>query len=186
MRHLLLLSPLVLAACSSGGAGHTRVTSTVPVTTQVISGAGEYRVDGSVESREITQIVNVTPAQAWSALPEVYRELGLNGEVLDDEARFFGTRGQTASRRLGGVRLATYVDCGGGSGGLPIANTYRVHLSVGTRVEPVGERAQLRSAVLAQASPQTVSGPSVRCSTTGHLEARIAELLAAAVASPEG
>ena len=176
MRRLLFLTVL-LAACGTAGAGRTTVTSSVPVTTDISTGAGGYHVAASAESRETTHVVALSPANAWSGLPAVYAQLGLEGGVLDADTRFYGTRRQAASGRLAGVRLAEYVDCGTGNGGLPVANTYRVHLSVGTRVEEVGERAQLRSAVIAEASPQTVSGPSVRCTTTGRLEARIAELL---------
>lgn len=176
MRRLLSLAVL-LAACGTPGAGRTTVTSTVPVTTDITTGAGGYRVSASAESRETTHVVRLSPAQAWSALPAVYTELGLEGGVLDADARFFGTRRQSASGRLAGVRLAEYVDCGTGNGGLPIANTWRVYLSVGTRVEEMGSQTQLRSAVVAEAASQTVSGPTVRCSTTGRLETRIAELL---------
>lgn len=177
MRRLIFLSVLLLAACGAQGAGRTTVVSTVPVTTQITTGAGEVRVSNNNETRETTHVLQRTAAEAWSALPGVYRQLGLEGQVLDADERIFGTRHQTVSGRLAGVRLAEYLSCGQGNGGLPVANTYRVNLSVGTRVETIGERAQLRSAVVAEASPQTVSGPSVRCSTTGRLEARIAELL---------
>lgn len=176
MRRLLLLTVL-LAACGTPGAGRTTVTSTVPVNTEITTAAGGYRIEANAESRETTHVVQMSLDQAWSGLSAVYGELGLQGDVLDADTRLFGTRRQPASGRLAGVRLAEYVDCGRGNGGLPVANTYRVHLTVGTRVEPMGERVQLRSAVVAEASPQTVSGPAVRCSTTGRLEARIAELL---------
>jgi len=180
MRRLIVLTVL-LSACGTAGAGRTTVTSSVPVTTDITTGSGGYRVLANAESRETTHVLQMGAAAAWSALPAAYRELGLQGEVLDADTRFFGTRRQSASGRLAGVRLAEFVDCGGGNGGLPVANTYRVHLSVGTRVEAMGERSQLRSTVIAEASPQTVSGPTVRCTTTGQLENRIAEALGRAV-----
>lgn len=183
MRRLISLSVLFLAACGAPGAGRTTVTSAVPVTTQVTTGVGELRVSANNESRETTHVLTMNTADAWSALPGVYRQLGLEGQVLDANVRFFGTRRQTVSGRLAGVRLAEYLDCGQGNGGLPVANTYRVSLSVGTRVEEMGGRAQLRSGLIAEATPQTVSGSEVRCTSTGRLEARIAELLSAGTAA---
>lgn len=176
---LLAFSALLLAACGPGASGRTVVVQTnVPENTRVTTQGGEFDVQSSAETRVSMQIVPLSLDAAWSALPALYREVGIRGEVLDAQQRIFGTRSQEESGRLAGVRLSTYFDCGEGAGGLPIANTYRLDFAVVSHVRPVGERSEIITTLSAQASPQTISGPSVRCRTTGELEARLAELLA--------
>lgn len=183
---ILAVSALLLAACGQAAStGRTVVVPSGPEATRISTQGGDFDVQSSSETRVSMQVVPMSPDDAWRALPDLFREVGIRGEVLDAERRMFGTRSQEVSGRLAGVRLSSYFDCGGGAGGLPIANTYRVDFAVISVVRPVGARAELVTTLSAQATPQTVSGPPVRCRTTGALEARLAQLLAARAGAGE-
>lgn len=177
---ILALSALLLAGCGPAASGGRTVTveSSVPASTRVTTQGGEFNIMTNTEIRVSSQMLALPVEAAWGALPAVYGELGIRGQVLDTSGRLFGVRSQTESGRLAGVRMSTYFDCGSGAGGLPIANTYRVEFAAVSHVRAVGDRSEVSSTVSAEASSQTVSGPSTRCRTTGELEKRIAELLA--------
>lgn len=185
---ILALSALLLAGCGPSASNGRTVTveSAVPVTTRVSTQGGDFSISTNTEIRVSSQVVALPLEGAWGALPAVYRELGIRGEVLDTNGRLFGVRSQTESGRLAGVRISTYFDCGSGAGGLPIANTYRVEFAAVSHVRAVGDRSEVSTTVSAEATSQTVSGPSTRCRTTGELENRIAELVSQRAAAGSG
>jgi hypothetical protein len=184
---ILALSALLLAGCGPASSGRTvTVESSVPVSTRVSTQGGDFDISTNTEVRVSSQIVALPLEAAWGALPAVYRALGIRGEVLDTDRRLFGVRSQTESGRVAGVRLSTYFDCGSGAGGLPIANTYRMEIAAVSHVRAVGDRSEVVTTVSAEATSQTLSGPSVRCRTTGQLENRIAELVAQRAAAGSG
>jgi hypothetical protein len=113
-------------------------------------------------------------AQVWDALPVVYESLGIPVTRLDATKHVVGNPGFKRRRQLGSVSLARYLDCGRGQGG-PSAETYEVHLTVLTEVQPAAPAAGTTVATLvdAMAKPVTFSGEYVRCSSSGALEARI-------------
>jgi hypothetical protein len=185
---ILVLSALLLAGCGPAASNGRTVTveSSVPVSTRVSTQGGDFDISTNNEIRVSSQTVALPLEAAWGALPDVYRALGIRGEVLDTDPRLFGVRSQTESGRLAGVRLSTYFDCGSGGGGLPVANTYRVEFAAVSHVRAVGDRSEVSTTVSAEATSQTVSGPSTRCRTTGELEKRIAALLAQRAAAGSG
>jgi hypothetical protein len=185
---ILALSALLLAGCGPAASSGRTVTveSSVPVSTRVSTQGGEFDISTNTEIRVSSQVVGLPLEAAWGALPAVYRELGIRGEVLDTDRRLFGIRSQTESGRLAGVRMSTYFDCGSGAGGLPIANTYRLEFAAVSHVRAVGDRSEVSTTVSAEGTSQTVSGPSTRCRTTGELEKRIAELMAQRAAGGSG
>lgn len=174
---ILALSALLLTGCARTSDGRPVVVETVPVTTRVYTRAGDIDISANQEIRVSSHLVTLPLEAAWGALPDVYRELGIRGEVLDTDRRLFGVRSQTESGRLAGVRLSSYFDCGSGNGGLPIANTYRLDIAAISHVREVGGRTEVMTSVTAEATSQTLSGPEVRCRTTGQLEDRISELV---------
>lgn len=183
---ILALSALLLAGCARTSDGRSVAVESVPVTTRVSTRGGDFDISTNQEIRVSSQMVALPLEAAWGALPAVYRELGIRGEVLDAGRRLFGVRSQTESGRLAGVRMSTYFDCGSGNGGLPIANIYRVDFTAISHVRAVGDRTEVVTSVTAEATSQTLSGPEVRCRTTGQLEDRISELMVQRAAAGSG
>jgi hypothetical protein len=112
----------------------------------------------------------------WSVLPSVYQQIGIEPELVDNGNYLIGHT-RFVARRLDGNRLSRYVTCGSSVGYADLADSYRVTLSVITRVRR-GENLHtlLQTEVAGSAMPRQVSGNSVTCATTGKLEQRIAEL----------
>ena len=118
--------------------------------------------------------------QVRAALPEVFRELGVEDAGQDREGLVFGSRDITAPR-LGGERTSAWVRCGNSMGAGPsAAGSYRTKLSVLVTLRPDGERTWVTSQVTGSAT--SVGGTSteaVMCVSNGRLEQRIQELLTA-------
>lgn len=183
---ILALSALLLAGCARTSDGRAVAVESVPVTTRIYTRAGDIDISTNQEIRVSSHLVTLPLEAAWGALPGVYRELGIRGEVLDTDRRLFGVRSQTESGRLAGVRMSSYFDCGSGNGGLPIANTYRLDFAAISHVRAVGDRTEVVTSVTAEATSQTVGGTEVRCRTTGQLEDRISELMTERAAAASG
>ena len=117
-------------------------------------------------------------------LPEVLRELGVADAGMDLEGLVFGNRSITTPR-LGGERLTAWVRCGNEGGAGPSAATsYRTQLSLLVRIRPDGERTWVTTQVGGSASPVGgTSSEAVMCVSTGRLEKRVEELLAARLAA---
>jgi len=112
----------------------------------------------------------------WSVLQDVYEELGIETNIVDERGYQVGNS-RFVTRRIGGDRLSRYLSCGSSVGYSNIADSYRVTLSVISRVRLGADRqTMLQTEVTGSAMPRQVSGNSVICTTTGRLEQRIAEL----------
>lgn len=180
MRHLFAIALLAAAACAptatstaSGGAGNgpARILT---------SGSGvDFVLDESAPLKP--HAVPAAPHLVFAALPEVYRVLGVPPGTSDPAGRVFGNQRFTARRELGGQPLSRYLACGHTATGAPIADSYRVQLSLLTTVQP-GQGGGSLVQTQVGASAQSVEGSSsnrVQCATTGALELRIARMLGA-------
>ena len=112
----------------------------------------------------------------WKVLPAVYDSLGIEITRRDPASHTLGNDGLRLRRRLGKVPLQRYLDCGSSQGG-PNAESYDVHLTVRTRLQPgAAGHSRLSTTVQAQARPINFAGDWVRCTSKNQLEQRIAEL----------
>jgi len=75
----------------------------------------------------------------WAALADVYQELGIPLGVLDRARGAIGDADFRTRRRLGGETMSRYISCGSNLTS-PLANNYRVTLSVMSTVQPRGPR----------------------------------------------
>jgi hypothetical protein len=78
------------------------------------------------------------------------------------------------SRRLGNESMSAYLNCGESFTG-PVANNYRIYISLMSIVRPDGKGAsELETAFSAQAqNMEGTSGDRIACGSTGRLEERI-------------
>lgn len=176
MRRLVPIALLLTSACATsqdvsrgGPEGPSRVIS---------SGAQADVVLADDRSVAVATFA-APPERVWSAVREAYRALGIPEGTSDDASRTYGNTSFTVRRTLAGERLSRFVRCGEGMGGAPIADTYRIRLSVLSTVHPAPGGAS-RVETLVQASGQSLQASTspVKCATSGKLERRIGELIA--------
>ena len=87
----------------------------------------------------------------------VYEQLGIPVTTTDPMTMTVGNLGYEA-RRIDGVRMNAYVDCGNSPAG-PVANQYAVTLSVMTKLAKVGEsRTEVSTVVDASAKSRSMAG----------------------------
>jgi hypothetical protein len=140
-------------------------------------GAVTVDVHGSVDPS--VHIMSAPIDSVWGALPGVYERLGIEPTLVDPRGYQIGNT-RFVSRHIEGARLSRYLQCGHSIGNSDNADSYRVTMSVVTRVRVDEDRQTvLQTELSASAKPRHVSGNAVICSTTGKLEARIAELASA-------
>ena len=82
-------------------------------------------------------------------------------------------------RRLGDVSVSKYINCGN-TQSANAADGYEIVLAVAARLQPtVDGFSQLSTSVEAQGRPITLSSEYVRCTSTGLIETRLAQLVTA-------
>ena len=114
------------------------------------------------------------PGRVFEAVKAVLEEIGVPPGTHDPSTGRIGNTDFWKQRRLGSEALSTYLSCGDSFTG-PVANNYRVYLSVLAVVRPDGKGAsELETAFSAQAqNMEGSSGDRIACGSTGRLEERI-------------
>lgn len=173
------LAVLIAAAgCASGPTDEVENLPEMTMETTTIEGLGREILsrDRLAEKQTIAVATNLV----WGVLGGVYEQIGIPVTEVDSEKMLVGNRGYEA-RRIDGVRMNTYVDCGTNFGG-PLANNYEVTLSVMTTLAKVDERhTEVSTTVSASAKPRTNAGYPVECSTRQKLEPLIIKKVAEAL-----
>lgn len=167
-----------LAACASGPQPTLRADMPPEQTMYVSTGDGtsiEARVRPT--SNPAVHIIYVSPDKAWEVLPIVFDQLGLPGQVLDENARTFGFERKRMRREVAGTRLEELVDCGMGIIA-PNAATYLVTLSVVTRIRPEGGATAVEMQITGMARDPSVSTTPTNCASRGKLEQIVAQRIA--------
>lgn len=184
MRHILRLMPLAfVAACASAGnpPPTTSGPSTVFEPTRVGGEGGiEAVMDRTVQSTKFVSSNTIAkPMDAvWGALPDIWASLGLTVDGISTSERRLSTPVLRVRRMLGKVNLSRYVDCGRTTLG-PNADSYFVSLKVETVLSGTDGNVLVQSALRATGEGTGNGGTQMRCSSTGMLENKIADLLVA-------
>jgi hypothetical protein len=178
---LAFLVSLAAVGCSSGNVIKAPAEP-VPETVRIMGGANPtgtiaMGVTGTPASARSFSVV-ASAANVWRALPAAYESLGIPISRVDSATGTIGNAGFNARRRLGSVPLVRYIDCGSTQGG-PSAETYDVRLVVTTVMLSAEAATTLATTVDAMGKPVAFSGEYIRCSSTGVLEARIADAVKA-------
>jgi hypothetical protein len=117
--------------------------------------------------------------RAWSVLRSVYDSLEIPVATVDPSNHVVGNPDLRLRRRLGSVGLSKYIDCGN-TQGAPGAETYEIRMSVFTQaIASTPATTSVLTTVEARGRPITMSGEYTLCTSTGFLEKRVAELVAA-------
>ncbi len=178
----LLLAALLAGACAPAASGPaTAPAGPEPQITETSTGISfRLRNDDAGAAHH----VGARADRVRAALPEVFRELGVPDAGMDREGLVFGHR-RITTPRVGGERLSAWVRCGNQAGAGPSAATaYRTELSLLVTIRPDGERTWVTTQVGGSATPVAGTGAeAVMCVSTGRLEKRVEELLAARLAA---
>jgi hypothetical protein len=170
----------ILSACSSTNIAET---TPAPQTVRVVGSGGSASaiaigMSASAPDARATQLP-ATAADTWRVLPAAFESLSIPLSMIDSTTRVAGNAGFNVRRRLGSTPMVRLIDCGTTQGG-PSAETYDVRLTITSQVkEAEGGGSSLLTTVEAMAKPVAFSGEYIRCSSTGALEARIADAVKA-------
>ncbi|HYD52268.1 MAG TPA: hypothetical protein VEA99_06565, partial [Gemmatimonadaceae bacterium] len=133
-----------------------------------------------VETTTITESrvdsLALAPGAALVSVRNAYIALGLEPNYVDPAKGIVGIRQGIVARRLQGVPVTAYVDCGLDMNGVPFAANDRVEVTMLTEVRPSGTGATMITSLAARAL-RTSSGASVnpqRCASRGSLERKLA------------
>lgn len=176
----------LLAGCGASQAGIAGAPRVQPTTTSIETGEGNtYVISRMLERSVASATLPVEPDAAWSALPEVYRELGVPVTMVDARNRMLGTMDNRLSR-IGSARPSRYLDCGSGLAG-NYANIYHVFVTLFTQLEPAeGGGTAVHTQLEAAARDPAHSNNAIRCTTRGVLEKEIADALRARIEASAG
>lgn len=173
MRPLLLL--LVAAGCAS---------SPVPPPDRVLVIDDQGRVFRTSQDAGQERSYPVSVDELWKAAIAAYDLAGVEVAFQDRTSGQFGNRKVTFMRQFAGQPGARYLSCGNDSFTGPIANTHRMEMSV---VSVVRKKSELESVLEVRvegfAKSLGASTDAIHCSSTGHLEQRIHQLVKMGVAA---
>jgi hypothetical protein len=174
----LVLAALLAAACAPAGTGPAAPPAgPEPQITETETGISfRLRNDDPGAAHHVAAPLD----RVRAALPLVFRDLGVPDAGQDREGLVFGHR-KITSPRVGGERASAWVRCGNQMGAGPsAAGPYRTQLSVLVTLRPDGERTWVTTQVAGSATPAAgTSTDAVLCVSTGALEKRVEEMLAA-------
>lgn len=163
----------LLTACA-GSAGSATTVDTAPAPQQIMTASGQSIRLGTTSSIvAVSEAIRIGADSAYGLLLKVYGDLQIPTTTLDSWQHTAGNPALKIRRRLGGVSLIKYLDCGHKDGN-PNADSYDVVLHVVTAVSEAAEGSSVLSTRVDGVATHPVFGSQAVCSTTGELEKRIA------------
>ena len=163
-------------ACAGGAGQSTTDVSTSPAPQQITTSSGQsIRFNTTATVVAVSEAVGVGADSAFNLLLKVYAELQIPTTSVDGRQRRLGNPSMKIRRRLGGVTLVKYLECGN-KDGVPNAETYDIVLNIASSVTVVAEGRATVSTRVGGVASHPIFGASNQmiCSTTGELEKRIA------------
>ena len=117
--------------------------------------------------------------RVWDVLKTAFDSLAIPVSSIDPATHTMGNASLRVRRRLGDVSVSKYINCGN-TQSANAADGYEVVLTVAARLQPtVDGMSQLTTSVEAQGRPMTLSSEYTRCTSTGAIETRLAQLVTA-------
>lgn len=157
-----------LFACASASTQNPSPNERVLATTDV----GTVR---SHDANAADSTIQATPDVVFSAVAAAYQDLGIEVKFVNSATREIGNKRFSKMNDLGGVRLSKYVGCGSSETG-PVADIYRVTMSIVSQVTPSGTGSRVSTQLTAYAQDLGSSKGAISCLTLGGLEQRINQL----------
>ena len=182
MSRLLRLGACVVAlagvaGCASSGNSSTTTVGVTQATQQVTLSTGQnVRINTTTTTVALSENVPVGPDSAYKVLVKVYTDLAVAATTLDSRQRIVGNPSLKVRRRIGGVTLVKYLDCGY-KDGAPNAETYDIVLNLMSSVSGQTPTSATVSTRIEGVATHPVFGSQTVCTTTGELEKRIAQMV---------
>ena len=176
------LAVLTVTACGTSTAGRplnapqSTAVSVGSANPTVAAGSSTLMLSTQPDIRGFRHTLPEAVDAVWLVLPKVFGELGLEITSIDQATRTIGNPRLLVRRTLAGTVPSRSVRCGSDPAGLPLADRYRVTLTLHTEVAPAPDGGTvITTYVDGVAANNAVSGGPVRCTSTGHLEKVIGE-----------
>ena len=171
MRVLAAAALALLAGCSSSQSA--LAPGSTPVQTVVNAPGARGGMTVSRQEAIVSAELAAAPATVWPAIAQVFTEIGIPVDQVDESARAASATNQRV-RRLMGKGLGTYFNCAGPFGNA--ANRDDVFLTIRTQVVPgQGTGSVLRMSVGAVARSTTSANTATDCASNGELEKLITQ-----------
>jgi hypothetical protein len=117
--------------------------------------------------------VEVPADLAWSAYPAAFADVGLEPNIIDSRQMVFGSAA-THRYKIGKKRLSHFFECGNMLG-VSTADSYEVWVRLVSQIVPIdGGLSTVRTEVEGVARIGDRVGETVRCTSSGVLESRLA------------
>jgi hypothetical protein len=169
-------SPIVVAAIavvSLGGCAPANQTAAHGDPIIATSNTGVIRTYQGPTSGETT--VNAPTPATLAALNSAYADLGIEVKLWNPQTGEVGNKNFTKMYRLAGKPLSDYVGCGMITTG-QAADSYRVTMSLVSRVTPTASGSKIDTQLTAYAEDIGSSKGTLACMTLGNLEGRLHDL----------
>lgn len=121
--------------------------------------------------------ISAPPDSTFAALKAAYQDLGIEIKTMDAADREIGNRRFTKMYDIAGVKMSKYVGCGSSETG-PTADSYRITMSILSRVTPTPDGSRIDTELTAIAQDPGTSKGALSCTSLGGLEQRIHALTA--------
>lgn len=181
MRIASFASVLAVAGCASAGSAGPPPVAPSSQTVSIVGPSGGANIVMGGSNTSNVQTLPFSADQVWRALPGAFDSLGITVRALDPVKRSIGNSGFAVRRRLGGVSLSRFIDCGTTQLG-PNADDYDVRLTVLTDVRSSEGGSTVTTVVEAVARPINYAQEYSRCTSRGTLEQRIIDVVRARLA----
>jgi hypothetical protein len=176
MRRYLPLAALLLLGCAAQppGASSPAERQTVVVSTDM----GNIEIERFTDTRGTNHRIPAATDAVWHVLVDAYGEMQIALGTVDRPNGTLGNTRLIATRTLAGQRLSRFFSCGSTATGSPVADSYRMEISVLTTVrEDAPDTSLLQTQLRATGYPHGPSSSPVQCASTGNFEERLARMV---------
>ncbi len=182
MRRLMLTAALLTTACASTGSTPLQAPPATRAEVITTERDGGVRIITNAAGQPIGRSFAVPPARMWPVAVDAYARVGLRIDGSDPAQHMVQTRSLQVRRKLNGVPLSTYFDCGSEMTG-PRADSWRLTIDGRMAVSPTSPDSSAVTTILTVvARPfEGNSATPTACSSTGRLESKLTDAVAEAL-----
>lgn len=164
---------ILSAACASSTSQTSTDVGIQPASQTLTTASGQnIRLNTSSTTVTVSDALTVGADSAYNLLLKVYKDLNIPTTTLDPRQRLAGNPNFKVRRRIGGIAMSKYLDCGN-KDGVSNADEYDIVLNVASAVGGKDAATSTISSTVNGVATHPVFSTQTACSTTGELEKRI-------------
>ena len=183
-RRTILVTCVAVAttACASSGSQTTTGVAVSSAPQQITTAQGQnIRINTTATTVAVSEAVPIGADSAYNLLLKVYKDLAIPTTNLDSRQRLAGNFQFKIRRKLGGIALSKYLDCGN-KDGVSNADEYDIALTIASAVGGASLSSSTISTSINGVATHPMFSTQTACATTGELEKRIAQAVNAKLA----